>query len=186
MSQGVGKVGQVAAGAVMGFMSTGSPWGAVIGAGLALYSANQQEKLAAKSNLRESEPSAQTVRSSKAPARYILGRVSTGGVLAWAQEQGGADADGEWLHLVYVLSEGEIDGLEDIFLGEESIATFAEQASYELIVNPTQVNTFLKTYCPDWKDSQIGRGLSFVRLSLRYSAEKFPSGLPDVRFVVRG
>ena len=185
MSKGVGKIGQVAIGAVVGFMQ-GGPWGAVIGAGLALYSANQQEKLAAKSNLRESEPSAQTVRSSKAPARYILGRVSTGGVLAWAQEQGGADADGEWLHLVYVLSEGEIDGLESITLGEEDIATFGDQASYELIVNPTQVNTFLKTYCPDWKDSQIGRGLSFVRLSLRYSAEKFPSGLPDVRFVVRG
>ncbi|WP_206585504.1 phage tail tip fiber protein [Pseudomonas oryzihabitans] len=185
MSQGVGKIGQVAIGAAIGFMQ-GGPWGAVIGAGLALYSANQQEKLAAKSNLRESEPSAQTVRSSKAPARYILGRVSTGGVLAWAQEQGGADADGEWLHLVYVLSEGEIDGLEAVFLGEENINTFADQASFELIVNPSQVNTFLKTYCPDWKDSQIGRGLSFVRLSLRYSAEKFPSGLPDVRFVVRG
>jgi len=185
MSQGVGKIGQVAIGAAIGFMQ-GNVVGAVIGAGLALYSANQQEKLAAKSNLRESEPSAQTVRSSKAPTRYILGRVSTGGVLAWAQEQGGADADGEWLHLVYVLSEGEIDGLESITLGEEDIATFGDQASYELIVNPTQVNTFLKTYCPDWKDSQIGRGLSFVRLSLRYSGEKFPSGLPDVRFVVHG
>lgn len=185
MSGGVKKIAQVAVGAVIGFVQ-GGPVGAAIGAGLAFYAAEQQEKLNTKSPLRDSEPSAQTVRSSKAPARFILGRVSTGGVLVWAQEQAGNQADGEWLHLVYVLCEGAVDGLENIYLGEEEIATYGAHASYELIVNPTQVNAFLKANCPDWKDEQIGRGLSFVRLSLKYSAEKFPSGIPDARFVVRG
>jgi hypothetical protein len=106
--------------------------------------------------------------------------------LVWAQEQSGAVADGEWLHMVYVLSEGPIAALENIYLGEEEIGSFGEFASYELIVNPTQVNAFLKANCAGWKDSQIGRGLSFVRVSLRYSAERFPSGIPDTRFVVRG
>ncbi|UQS92535.1 DUF1983 domain-containing protein [Pseudomonas chlororaphis subsp. piscium] len=179
------KIAQVAVGAVIGFVQ-GGPIGAVAGAALAFYAAEQQEKLNTKSPLRDNEPSAQTVRSSKAPVRFILGRVSTGGVLVWAQEQAGDQADGEWLHLVYVLSEGAVDALENIYLGEEEIGSFGEFASYELIVNPTQVNAFLKANCPDWKDSQIGRGLSFVRVSLKYSAEKFPSGIPDTRFVVRG
>lgn len=185
MSGGVEKIAQVAVGAVIGFVQ-GGPVGAVIGAGLAFYAAEQQEKLNTKSPLRENEPSAQTVRSSKAPVRFILGRVSTGGVLVWAQEQPGDQTDGEWLHLVYVICEGAVDALENIYLGEEEIATYAGHASYELVVNPTQVNAFLKANCPDWKDEQIGRGLSFVRLSLRYSAERFPSGIPDVRFIVRG
>ncbi|ABY99283.1 DUF1983 domain-containing protein [Pseudomonas sp. SbB1] len=185
MSGGVKKIAQVAVGAVIGFVQ-GGPVGAAIGAGMAFYMAEQQEKLNTKSPLRDNEPSAQTVRSSKAPARFILGRVSTGGVLVWAQEQAGNQTDGEWLHLVYVLCEGAVDGLETIYLGEEDIATFGEFASYELIVNPTQVNAFLNANCPDWKGEQIGRGLSFVRLSLKYSAEKFPSGIPDARFVVRG
>ena len=185
MSSGVKKLAQVAVGAVVGF-AQGGPWGAVAGAALAFYAAEQQEKLNTKSPLRDNEPSAQTVRSSKAPARFILGRVSTGGVLVWAQEQSGAQGEGEWLHLVYVLSEGPIDALENIYLGEEEISAFGPLASYELIVNPTQVNAFLKANCPDWKDSQIGRGLSFVRVSLQYSAEKYPSGIPDTRFVVRG
>lgn len=185
MSGGVRKIAQVAVGAVIGFVQ-GGPVGAAIGAGLAFYMAEQQEKLNTKSPLRDNEPSAQTVRSSKAPARFILGRVSTGGVLVWAQEQAGDQADGEMLHLVYVLCEGPVDALESIYLGEEEIATYGEHASYELIVNPTQVNAFLKANCPDWKDEQIGRGLSFVRLSLKYSAEKFPSGIPDARFIVRG
>ena len=185
MSGGVKKIAQVAIGAAVGFVQ-GGPIGAAIGAGMAFYMAEQQEKLNTKSPLRDNEPSAQTVRSSKAPARFILGRVSTGGILVWAQEQAGGQADGEMLHLVYVLCEGPVDALENIYLGEEEIATYGEHASYELIVNPTQVNAFLKSNCPDWKDEQIGRGLSFVRLSLKYSAEKFPSGIPDVRFIVRG
>lgn len=185
MSGGVKKLASVVIGAVVGF-AQGGPWGAVAGAALAFYAAEQQEKLNTKSPLRDNEPSAQTVRSSKAPVRYILGRVSTGGVLVWAQEQAGAQGEGEWLHLVYVLCEGAIDALENIYLGEEEIGSFGAYATYELVVDPTQVNAFLKENCPDWKDSQIGRGLSFVRISLFYSAEKFPSGIPDTRFVVRG
>jgi hypothetical protein len=185
MSGGVKKLASVVIGAVVGF-AQGGPWGAVAGAALAFYAAEQQEKLNTKSPLRDNEPSAQTVRSSKAPVRFILGRVSTGGVLVWAQEQSGAQGEGEWLHLVYVLCEGAIDALENIYLGEEEIGAFGALANYELVVNPTQVNAFLKANCPDWKDSQIGRGLSYVRVSLRYSAEKFPSGIPDTRFVVRG
>lgn len=185
MSGGVKKLAQVVVGAVIGGFQ-GGPWGAVAGAALAFYAAEQQEKLNTKSPLRDNEPSAQTVRSSKAPVRFILGRVSTGGVLVWAQEQAGAQGEGEWLHLVYVLCEGAIDALENIYLGEEEIGSFGAYATYELVVDPTQVNAFLKANCPDWKDSQIGRGLSFVRISLFYSAEKFPSGIPDTRFVVRG
>lgn len=185
MSGGVRKIAQIAVGAVIGF-AQGGPIGAAIGAGLAFYASEQQEKLNTKSPLRDNEPSAQTVRSSKAPARFILGRVSTGGVLVWAQEEAGEQREGEWLHLVYVLCEGAVDALEEIYLGEEIINTYGADATYELVVNPTQVNAFLKANCPDWKDEQIGRGLSFVRLSLRYNAEKFPSGIPDARFVVRG
>ncbi|RML58272.1 Host specificity protein J [Pseudomonas syringae pv. pisi] len=185
MGSGVKKIAQVAVGAVIGFVQ-GGPVGAAIGAGLAFYAASQQEKLNTKSPLRDNEPSAQTVRSSKAPIRFILGRVSTGGVLVWAQEQSGTLTEGEQIHLVYVLCEGAIDGLENIYLGEEEIGSFGEFASYELIVNPTEVNAFLKANCQDWKDSQIGRGLSYVRITLKYSAEKFPSGIPDTRFVVRG
>ncbi|QKK95788.1 DUF1983 domain-containing protein [Pseudomonas sp. 13159349] len=184
MSSAVKKVAQIAVGAAIGFIQ-GGPWGALAGAAMAFYVASQQDKLDTGS-LRTSEPSSQTLRSSKAAARYVLGRVSTGGVLAWGQEQAGDQTDGEWLHMVYVLSEGEIDGLEDIFLGEERVQSYGEHASYELVTNPTQVNAFLKANSPDWRDTQIGRGLSFIRLSFKYSAEKYPSGIPDVRFVLRG
>lgn len=185
MSKAVRKVALVAAGAALGFV-TGGVGFALIGGAVGLFVGSQQDAALKTGRAGNSEPSAQTVRSSKAPARFILGRVSTGGVLVWAQEQAGDQADGEWVHLVYVLSEGAVDALEAIYLGEEEIATFGSFASYELVVNPNQVNAFLRANCPDWKDTQIGRGLSFVRLSLKHNPEKFPSGIPNVRFVVRG
>ncbi|WP_390898625.1 phage tail tip fiber protein [Pseudomonas juntendi] len=133
-----------------------------------------------------SEPSSQTVRSSKAPVRFILGRASTGGVLAWVQEQSGDQTSGEWIHIVYVLSEGAIAGVDEIYVDERPLSELGENATTEVIIDPTQVNAFLLANCPDWRQEQIGRGLSFVRLSFKYDAEKFPSGIPDVRFVVRG
>ncbi|MGO1206388.1 MAG: phage tail tip fiber protein [Pseudomonas putida] len=133
-----------------------------------------------------SEPSSQTVRSSKAPVRFILGRASTGGVLAWIQEQPGDQTSGEWLHIVYVLSEGAIAGVDQIYVDERPLSELGENATSEVIIDPAQVNAFLLANCPDWRQEQIGRGLSFVRLSFKYDAEKFPSGIPDVRFVVRG
>lgn len=184
MSKAVKKVALVAAGAALGFVTGGIGF-ALIGGAVGLFVGSQQGA-ALKAGGTSSEPSAQTVRSSKAPARFILGRVSTGGVLVWAQEQTGDQSDGEWVHLVYVLSEGAVDALEAIYLGEEDISTYGANASYQLIVNPTQVNAFLKANCRDWRDSQIGRGLSFVRISLKHDPEKFPSGIPDARFVVRG
>lgn len=184
MSKAVRKVALVAAGAALGFVTGGIGF-ALIGGAVGLFVGSQQDA-ALKTGSTSSEPSAQTVRSSKAPARFILGQVSTGGVLVWAQEQTGTQTNGEWVHLVYLLSEGAIAGLDAIYLGEEEIATFGEYASYELVTDPTQVNAFLNANCRDWRDTQIGRGLSFVRLSLKHNAEKFPSGIPDVRFVVRG
>ncbi|WEJ23667.1 DUF1983 domain-containing protein [Pseudomonas sp. SD17-1] len=184
MSKAVKKVALVAAGAALGFVTGGIGF-ALIGGAVGLFVGSQQGA-ALKADGTSSEPSAQTVRSSKAPARFILGRVSTGGVLVWAQEQTGSQSTGEWVHLVYVLSEGAIDALEAVYLGEEDISTYGANASYQLIVNPTQVNAFLKANCRDWRNSQIGRGLSFVRVSLKHDTEKFPSGIPDARFVVRG
>ncbi|MCG6540160.1 fibronectin type III domain-containing protein, partial [Pseudomonas sp. KSR10] len=132
------------------------------------------------------EPSGQTLRSSKAAARYIVGRISTGGVLQWAQEQAGGQTDNEWLHLVYTLSEGAIAGVDEILLNDQPISSYGSHASYEVIINPTTPNAFLLANCPDWRESMIGEGLSFVRVSLKYSNEKFPSGIPDAKFIVRG
>ena len=181
MGKVIKSVANIAVSAGVGFVA-GGPWGAVIAASAAAFNDFESSKLSNNG----STPSAQTVRSSKAPIRFILGRASTGGVLAWAQEDHTVSYKHEWLHLVYVLSEGEITGVDEIYLNEKLITEYpSEDYSYEVRINETEPDQFLMERCPDWKNTQIGRGISYLRLSLRYDPEVFTS-IPTVRCVVRG
>ena len=141
----------------------------------------------------------QIIRSSKEPARYVFGRTGTGALLAWAQEEQGVQSDdneegegegekGEKLHLVYVLTEGAIAGLDEIYVDQESINSpdAAELIEYELHSDATAPSAYLLEHSPDWRDSQIGRGVTWVRVSLKYDPEYFASGIPDMLFEYRG
>ncbi|MGY4876516.1 phage tail tip fiber protein [Vreelandella aquamarina] len=139
----------------------------------------------------------QVIRSSKEPARYVFGRTGTGALLAWAQEEQGVQADeneegegekGEKLHLVYVLTEGAIEGLDEIYVDQESISSpdAAELIDYELHSDATAPSAYLLEHSVDWRDSQIGRGVTWVRVTLSYDPEYFASGIPDMLFEYRG
>ena len=60
----------------------------------------------------------QTVTAAVSPARWVLGRARVGGVMVYAAEDAGSDAV---LWLVLAISEGPIDSVEQIWLGDESI-----------------------------------------------------------------
>lgn len=184
MGKAVNKIAPIAMGAAVGF-ATGGFVGMAIGAAAALASsmANNQKLPTGAS---QSEPSAQTVRSSKAPARFILGRASTGGILAFAQEEPGEQDNGEWLHLIYVLSDGEITGVDQVLLNKQDISEFGDNAQYEVHINRTSPDPFMLQKCPGWKNTQIGRGISYVRVSLKYDHDRFSSGIPEAQFIVRG
>ncbi|WP_110708493.1 DUF1983 domain-containing protein [Salinicola sp. CR57] len=128
----------------------------------------------------------QTIRSGKEPAHFIYGRTATGGVLFWAQEEPGDGAKREKLHLAYLLAEGEIDGIEQIYVNQEPVSQYGNLVDWELHVDRSTPDPFMLANCPDWKDSQVGRGVSWVRVTLTFDKDKFATGIPDLLFVVRG
>ena len=128
----------------------------------------------------------QTIRSGKEPAHYIYGRTATGGVLFWAQEEPGDDTKREKLHMAYLLAEGEIDGIEQVYVNQELASEYGDLVEWELHVNRSTPDPYMLEHCPDWKDSQIGRGVSWVRVTLTFDKDKFATGIPDLLFVVRG
>lgn len=133
-----------------------------------------------------SEPSQTTARSSSETVHYILGRTSTGGVFSFVEEQQGKQTEGEKLNIVYVLSQGSLDAVEQIYINEEPIENFGKLISYEIVTNPTTVNAYLLANCAGWKDTMIGKGMTWVRVTYTYNAEKFGGGVPSFRAVVRG
>lgn len=128
----------------------------------------------------------QVIRSSKEPARYVFGRAGTGALLAWAQEQPGEQQENERLHLVYVLTEGTIAGLDQIYVDQEPVASAGDRIQYQLITGATAPDTYMLANSPDWQNSQIGRDLSWVRVTLKYDPDYFASGIPDLLFEYRG
>ncbi|WP_110661508.1 phage tail tip protein J-related protein [Salinicola socius] len=182
MGKAVKAVAAVAVGVAVGF-ATGNPYLGVL-AGGAMFASSS---LTPEANIGASTQTElkQVIRSSKEPAHYQFGRCAVGGLLAWAQEEEG-DQTKEWLHLVYVLSEGDIESLDELYLNQEPAADAEDLVDYALIRSPSAANQYLLDNSPDWRDSQIGKGLSYVRLSLKYDRDYWASGIPTPLFVMRG
>ncbi|WP_218026878.1 phage tail protein, partial [Vreelandella aquamarina] len=181
MSKAVKAVGAIAVGVAVGFVA--GPWAGIAVAGSLL--SRQLAKPPSVGAASQAELK-QVIRSSKEPARYVFGRAGTGALLAWAQEQPGAQQENERLHLVYVLTEGSIAGLDEIYVDQEPVASAGDRIQYQLITGATAPDTYMLANSPDWQNSQIGRDLSWVRVTLKYDPDYFASGIPDLLFEYRG
>lgn len=182
MSKAVKTVAAVVVGVVVGYFAGPQAgfmaFGAVLGASGAL-TPEVPKGTSTQTELK------QVIRSSKEPAHYQFGRSAVGGLLAWAQEEEG-DQTKEWLHMAYVLSEGEIESLDELYLNQEPAADAGDRVEYALIRDASSANQYMLDNSPDWRDSQIGTGLSYVRLSLKYDRDYWASGIPTPLFVMRG
>ncbi|WFF40386.1 hypothetical protein EVC62_02100 [Salinicola endophyticus] len=183
MGKAVKAVAAVAVGVAVGF-ATGNPYLGVLAGGAMFASGSLTPKVdmgtATQTELK------QVIRSSKEPAHFQFGACAVGGLLAWAQEEAGSQSEKEWLHLVYVLSEGEIEALSELYLNQEPVSAAGDRVRYALIRNPSAADAYLLANSPDWRDTQIGAGLSYVRLSIRYDRDYWASGIPTPLFVLQG
>ena len=127
----------------------------------------------------------QVLRSSAAPKNYIYGKTKMSGVMFFAEEQAGDQTDKEWLHIAIAVCAHEANAILAVYLGDDDISTYGEYAQYQVHNNSTDVSDMLSR-APSWKPDMIGQGICWVRLSLKFNQEKFPSGLPNITFLVEG
>lgn len=123
----------------------------------------------------------QVLRAAASPKTVVYGRTVSAGTLFFSEEQPGNQTDGEWLHLAITLAGHPISGTGAIYLGDEDIGSFGANASYEVHVDRQTADPYMLQNCPSWKSDMIGKGLSWLRVSLKYNAEKFPSGIPNIK-----
>lgn len=127
----------------------------------------------------------QVLRSSTAPQAHIYGRTVTSGLLFFAEEEKGSSTK-EWVHLAIALCGHPIDGVEEIWLGDEPIRNYGSNATYEIHSDRQTADPFMLANCTSWKDDMIGKGITWARISLKFDADKFPAGIPNIKFLVRG
>lgn len=128
----------------------------------------------------------QVLRAAAAPRTVVYGTTVASGVMVFAEEQPGDQEEDELLHMALVVAGHPLDGIGDIWLGDDLVQTFEEYVTWEFHNDRQTVDPFMKKNCPSWKEDMIGKGIAWLRISFKFNAEKFPSGLPNVKMLKRG
>ena len=134
-----------------------------------------------------------TVMSREAtPSRKIVyGRTRVGGSIAYLD---GTGTDNEFLHIVLLVSARKIDGYEEMYFNEEKVwengSFLSDWGSYATLSThdgtQTTADSSLVSASSNWTNTSVLNGIAYTYVRLQQSNEKFPRGLPNISFVVRG
>lgn len=122
----------------------------------------------------------QVLRAAASAKTVVYGKCISAGTLFFSEEQAGDQTDGELLHLAITLAGHPITGIGSVFLGDDNITSYGDSASYEVHIDRQTADPYMLKNCSSWKEDMIGKGISWLRLTLKFDAEKFPSGIPNV------
>ncbi|MFQ5350021.1 MAG: hypothetical protein ACE5EG_06235, partial [Thermoanaerobaculia bacterium] len=135
-----------------------------------------------------------TLRNPTAYRKGVYGRRRVGGVLVFIDTR---DGDNDKLDLVIALAAHQIDAVEEMYFGDDLVWTagggvIAEMASRVRLLEVhlgtpgdpaspglTAVNAF-------WDANHRLEGIAYFVITLAHSAKKFPAGIPNMSFVIRG
>lgn len=102
------------------------------------------------------------------------------------------------LHMVVPLASHEIDAVEEIYFGESKIGTldasgnitgvlqgFA-QVGVHLGTPGDPADTYLVSRGVGWTGNHKLTGIAYLRVSLLFQPDAYPSGIPNIKAVIRG
>ncbi|MTC48951.1 DUF1983 domain-containing protein [Providencia alcalifaciens] len=173
---------------IAGVIATGGLGTALIVAGIAVQAAGTmifKDKMPSMSYRDQSERK-QMLRSAVASETIIVGKTVCSGLLFFAEEERGSQDENERLFMALALAAHKVDHIGRIWLNDDLIGTFSDKAGYEFHNSRTDCDPYMLKNAPSWKEDMIGDGLAWLRLTLRYDAEKFPYGVPNVKVEVWG
>ncbi len=133
----------------------------------------------------------QMVRSSNEPRRGIYGKAMVSGPLMFIGETG---EDREWLYMVIAIAGHRTDGCELVKLDDEicwqngsysnNYASHVKLKYYD--GTQTRADSELVSKFNGWTSNHVGHGISYLRIGIKHDQDKFPSGIPNVKMLVRG
>ncbi|MCL2892465.1 DUF1983 domain-containing protein [Brenneria sp. MC1SB4.1] len=132
-------------------------------------------------NYRSQSERKQVLRASASPKTAVYGKTMSAGTLFFSEEQSGEQDDGELLYLAITLAGHPLYRIGDIHLADDLIGTYGSNVGYEFHNDRQTVDPYLLENAPSWKDDMIGKGVAWLRLTLKFDSEKFPSGIPNVK-----
>lgn len=141
----------------------------------------------------------QTIRSPIAARQIIYGQCKTSGVLVYISTTG---TKNEYLHMVIALAGHEVEEIGDVYFNDELVLTGSGSSAsgkyagyaeiYKKLGGDTQtVETNLEAATSGltdgkWTSNHRLRGIAYVYVRLKWNAEVFVGGIPNVSAIVKG
>jgi len=129
----------------------------------------------------------QNIVGSSEPIPVVYGVRRVGGIRVFIESSG---TDNEYLHLVLVLSEGEVDGVTALYLNEEAstLSKFSGLVEWTLHAGADDqaVDSNLDSRLASWTSNHRLRGTAYVYVRLKYDQDTFAGGIPQITADVKG
>ena len=126
------------------------------------------------------------LRSSEAPREIVYGKVRKSGLLTFAYSTGRAGK----LHLIITLAAHEIDGIDNLWIGDEysSSEKYKNNVEYYLHNGTEQQDADQKLLerAPAWTEQHKGNSIAYLHVILNWNENLWNLGLPDISATIRG
>jgi hypothetical protein len=175
--------------------------GAMVGSLVAYYGNrivdSMEKKKAAGPSLNQ-EDAKRLLRGASEPRRIIYGRARVSGPLIYAASYG---AQKEWIMLVIPLADHPCQSIDAIWLGETRIPAAQIDVNGLVTAGRFANNVYVKRYLgtqtsadadlvansPDgWTAADKLTGITYIYLRMRFNADLFPYGIPNISAEVTG
>ena len=132
-----------------------------------------------------------TVREPDASRKIVYGRIRLGGAIVYIDSTG---TDNEYIHMVIAMAGHEIDGFEEIYFNSDKIwdngSFVGSWGTYVFLGlhdgSQTTADSALVAASTQWTDDHKLLDVAYMYVRLKYDAEQFAQGLPNISAVIRG
>ena len=187
-------------GAAIGAAAAGGFFAALTGSGLMYFAVGAGLSMVSRALMPKPSIGQQmvgldfTVREPDATRKMIYGRTRVGGAIAFIDTTDGDDDKNEYIHMVIAIAGHEIDAFEKIYFNNELVwnsGTIITAWNPFIDVNvhlgdQTTADSDLVARSAKWTSSHILRDTAYMYVRLKYDAEQFANGLPNISATVRG
>jgi hypothetical protein len=130
-------------------------------------------------------------RQAVAPRNIVYGRARVGGTIVYINSTGSKN---KFLHMIIALAAHEVDEVEKVFFDDQEITLdgnnkgFGGKATiiYRLGTDDQEAIPSLLTDNTDLDSNFRLRGVAYAYVKLEFDANRFPTGVPAISFLVRG
>ena len=131
-----------------------------------------------------------TVREPASTRTMVYGRARVGGSIVYLDSTG---TDNEYMHMVIAVAGHAIDAYEEVWFNDEKVWDSGYVGSWGTYVDlnfhdgtQTTADANLVSRSPQWTTNHKLLDTAYIYVRLKYDAEQFANGLPNISTVVRG